>query len=86
MHSPTGIGVDPVDGDEAALAASQVLEGKKEGGEALCRFAVRRTDTDVPPVSQAQRDMAIVLLEKLSISLTTTTNRIDLVSSVHLFS
>ena len=74
LHSlaRAGVGAAPVDGDDAALAASESLEGKEEG-----------LDIDVPVVSRAQRDMAVVILEKLSHSLPTSSTRIDLVSCEH---
>ena len=83
MPTRVGVGVDPVDGDKAARTASKVLAGEEEGGTALSEFPVQQKDTDVPVVNRDQRDMAVTLLEKLSISLPTATNRIDLVRCAH---
>ena len=69
-----GVGAGPVDGDEAAVAASKILDGKAEDG---CDFHARQTDADVPVVNKAQRDIAVTLLGKMASALPAEARRID---------
>ena len=69
-----GVGAGPVDGDEAAVAASKILDGKAEGG---CDFPVRQADAAVPVVNKAQRDIAVTLLGKMASALPAEARRID---------
>ena len=80
MLACVGVGADPVDGDKAAKTASDIMASEEEGGAALCEFPVQQKHTNVPVVSQAQRDMAVTLLGKLSDALPTSARGVDPVS------